>query len=442
MPGIEARLGNADANVLRLRFLLGTVMTHTGDAESARPIHAENLARILGKNGPGSYEAGQEIRQLAVIENALGNYETAQNKFLEAIDLFRGLGDRAENDLADTMLDYGGMLRRLDRGDEEEPMLLEALAIQERRVGKMHPDYAAVLNNLGNHYFRRGSHAEARRFMEENVELQQQLSGDDAVPYGVALVNYATLLRGEGDTDVALDLYLTALPVYAKGYGTGSPRYAYLLENVANTMTDLGRYEEAEAAYAESLAILGKRFGTDHPEYAFTQRNWGISLGRMGRPEKAVPELRAAIDIWTSAHGANYSKAVMAQISLTEYLLDSADVDAAVVEAMTALEAAREIFPETHRQRLLAARIAARAHRGRQDFAAADPLYLESLRIAGRLENNSMLETVITEIEYARSLAAQDRNSEARQMLERRATELDVSNQDLRSRISAALAAL
>jgi len=154
MPGIEAKLGNANADVLRLRFLLGMAMTYTGDAEKARPIHAENLSRLLDKSGPESYEAGREIKQLAVIENTLGNYETAENRFLQALDLFRVLGERAENDLAKTLLDYGSMLRRLDRGNEEEPMLLEALAIQERRVGKMHPDYAAVLNNLSNHYYR------------------------------------------------------------------------------------------------------------------------------------------------------------------------------------------------------------------------------------------------------------------------------------------------
>jgi len=275
--------------------------------------------------------------------------------------------------------------------------------------------------------------------MEENVELQRQLSGDESVPYGVALVNYATLLNNEGDNAEALDLYMTALAIYAKGYGTDSPRYAYLLENVAIVMTDLGRYEEAEDAYTESLAVLGKRFGSDHPEYAFTQRNWGIALGRMGRPDEAVPELRAAIDIWTASHGANYSKTVMARISLVEYLLNSDDVGAAISEATTALEAARDVFPETHQQRLMATRVAARAHRDRRNYAAAEPLYLESLAIAARLENNSMRETVKTEIEFARNLAAQGRRTEARQLLENRAAIPDALEDDMRSRISAAL---
>jgi len=442
MPGIETKLGNTNADVLHLRFLLGTAMTYTGDAESARLIHVENLSRILDQSGPGSYEAGREIKQLAVIENTLGNYEAAETKFLQALDLFRNLGEAAESDLAKTMLDYGSMLRRLDRSDEEEPMLLEALSIQERRVGKMHPEYAAVINNLGNHYFRRDKLVQARRFMEENVELQRQLSGDDAVPYGVALVNYGTLLKSEGDNAGALDLYQKALTIYAKGYGTDAPRYAYLLENAAIVMTDLGRHEEAEDAYTESLAILGKRFGTDHPEYAFTQRNWGISLGRMGRPEKAVPELRAAIDIWTASHGANYSKTVTTRISLVEYLLDSGNMDAAVVEATIALDAARQIFPETHRQRLMATRVAARAHRDSHDFAAAEPLYLEALGIAARLENNSARQTAITEIEYAHSLAAQGRRTTARQLLEDRAARSDLLDDDIRARIAAALEAL
>jgi len=424
VPAIEQRLGKEHPDVRLLRYLQGSVMTFVGDTDMARPIHEENLAIARRLNGETSIEAAREIRALAVIDSRTGNYEQAEAGFAEAIATYRSLGETSQDELAKTLLDYGAMLRRLDRGDEEEPMLLEALAIQDARVGKRHPAYAAVVNNLGNHYFRRGDLETARGYMEKNVELQRELNGEASVPYGVALVNYASLLKSEGDSEKALELYLDALDIYEKGYGADAPRYAYLLENVANTMVDLGRYDEAEAAYGNALAILGQHFGTGHPEYAFTQRNLGISLGRMGRPEAAVPELRAAIAIWVDANGPLYSRVITTRTSLAKNLIDIGELEAARAEALKAAEAARESMPEDSAQRLEAVRVAARAHSELGEFDAASVLYEESLAIASRLGDQAARETVTTEIDYARSLDAQGRTADARQQLESRLSTL------------------
>lgn len=440
MPPMETALGPVHPDVLELRYLLGLATTYKGDAAAARPIHAENLRRRRGSGGP-SYETVRELKQLAVIDARLGNYEAAEAQYDVVLEAFRKLG--RDDDLAKALLDYGSMLRMLDREAEEEAMILEALAIQERSVGTGHPAYAAVINNLGNHYFRRGDYAAARRYMEQHVELQRALYGEDGVPYGVALINYASLLRQDGDIEDALRLYNEALVIAAKGYGRDAPRYAYLLENIANTLTDLGRYDEAEAAYAEALGILGARFGTDHPEYAFTQRNYGASLRRMGRPAEAIPELEAAIATWTEAHGPEYSRVVTTRLTLAESHYDAGQLDAAAAEADQALAIARKIFSDDYRQWAIATRLAGRIQRDRGRFDVADMLFEESVAAAAELGGGALGELTSTEIDYAKSLAAQGRRGDARRRLEARLDELGSADEDAvrqRTRIEAALA--
>jgi len=444
VPGVAARLGPDHPDVLNLRFLQGSVMTFVGDAEASLAIHSDNLQRQLAVHGPGSYEVARETRQLGVANQRLGNYDEAERLYRDALHMFRSLGTAAAGDMAGTLLDYGSMLRRLDRGEEEETMLLEALAVQEARVGRHHPDYAAVVNNLGNHYFRRSELHLAQRYMQEHVDLQRALNGEDSVPYGVALVNYGSLLKEEGEQQAALDRFNEALAIYSKGYGRDAPRYAYLLENIANTLVDLGRYDEAEAAYHESLAILEKRFGRDHPEYAFTQRNLGVSLKRMGRPAEAVPALRAAIATWTKAHGPDYSRVITARTALAESLYDAGDLDAAEVEADAVAAAARNAFPEPGMPRLLALRIAALVKRDLHDYDAADPLFTEAIAVADSIGDRAVDELVTTEIAYARSLAEQQRLTEARALLAKRDAVLGhgADEERLRERVKTALANL
>jgi len=409
LPGIEARLGENNDDILRLRHLWGMVLAYTGDAARAKSVHEENYARQVRLRGEASLEAARELKQLAVVEHRLGNSDTAEDLYLEAIERFRAAGPAAENDLASALIDLGSLLRRADRSDEEERMLLEALEIQAGRVGDRHPDYAAVVNNLGNHYFRRGEFAVARDFMQQNVTLQRELYGDESVPYGTALVNYAALVRREGQEQAALDIYLEALPIFAKGHGAKSPQYAFLLENVANSMTDVGRYDKAGEYYEQALAVVGEHFGTDHPEYAFTLRNRGTSLGRMGRHAEAVPDLEEAIAIWTASHGGAYSRVATTQTTLAGSLLELGRLDAAKAAADAALQGARNAFADHDVERLLATRTAAQVYSALAEFETAHALFREALDVASQLEVGSSEELLETEAAYAASMAMQAR---------------------------------
>jgi predicted nucleic acid-binding protein len=164
----------------------------------------------------------------------------------------------------------------------------------------------------------------------------------------------------------------------------------------------------------------------------------------MGRPAEAIPELRAAIATWTGAHGPEYSRVVTTRMTLAESLYDAGQLDTAAAEADEALVAARKIFPDDHRQRVIATRLAGRIERDRRRYEDADALFEESLAAAA-MGSAVLAERTSTEIEYAKSLAAQGRRNAARSRLETYLAELDPADAETagqRDRIESALGAL
>jgi len=426
----EAALGSEHPDVLRLKQLLGISMTQLGELDDARRVHEASYEIQARLHGADSIEAAGELRQLAVIDNKLGDHDAAESQFVEAIGILRRHGDAALDELAAALLDYGSLLRWLDRGAEEEPLLLEALDLRERRYGREHPDYAAVVNNLGNHYFRSGEIATAAEYMDEHVRLQKKLVGENGVPYGNALANYSTAQLAQGRTEEALATLDEAIAIFAAGYGTGSIPFAYALENKANLLMRLGRFDEADPLYGETLAIIGAQFGEDHKEYAFTQSNYGGLLLEAERYAEGEAQLREAVRKFSSAMSPDYSRTMLAQTKLAQCLWRQGKLDEALAVASTAEATARSLFTESHPKLGQALRVLATVHRERGEYAQADALYEEALVVYGQAEDRELDWVTRTEVSYAQSLLAQQKFAAARAMLERRDAELAASDGD------------
>ena len=435
-------LGETHPNTVELRHLLALALTHVGEPAAAETLFTRNLAIQRDRHGQGSFEVAREIKQLALVDDRLGRYADAEARFLEASDTFRRLGGPGEDLLVNTLLDYGAMLRRLDREPEEEPILLEALTIRERQYGREHPDYAAVLNNLGNHYFRRGDLAKAAGHMEHHVELQRRFAGEDGVAYGNALANYSSLVLAQGKNEEALALLDEAIVIFGNGYGTDSVPYAFSIENKANILKDLGRYAEADPLYRRTLGIIAERLGRDHSDYAFTLSNYGGMLVDAGRYPEAERTLRDAVATFIGAHGPGYSRTMLAEVKLAQALEAQDKLDDALAVADTAVVTARRAFPDPHMKLVNAIRVLATVHRERREYAEADALYREAIALAEQVQEQPLIHAHEIEMLYADSLAAQARFADARSLLSARAAqfaELGDAYADARRAIAAAL---
>ena len=71
--------------------------------------------------------------------------------------------------LSTGLMEYGALLVKLGRGEEDLAVTRESLAIRETLFGKQHAYYAQVLNNLANSYWSLERYEEAGALMRENL---------------------------------------------------------------------------------------------------------------------------------------------------------------------------------------------------------------------------------------------------------------------------------
>eukprot|EP00741_Cyanophora_paradoxa_P013230 tig00000178_g12779.t1 len=160
----------------------------------------EKLAALLGELDVLRRLGGDDATR-----HELARYWTQSGRAQEAPAAYeRALGLQAAEATADDFAAAGALLVALGRYAEAEPFLQRALAIQEAKLGRAHPETAACLSNL------------------------------------------ATLFDQQGKYGEAEPLYKRALAVEEAALGPGHPDTASLLDNLGQLYASTGRYDEAE----------------------------------------------------------------------------------------------------------------------------------------------------------------------------------------------------
>jgi tetratricopeptide (TPR) repeat protein len=159
---------------------------------------------------------------------------------------------------AEPLRTLGAVLIAEERFDEAEQVLGEALAQDRKHHGAGGADTARSLAALANLALRQGRPAEALPLIEEAAAIDQLRLGenhpfiaDDLYDLGLA---YAALERAED----ARRAYIAAIRVLERGAGRETPRVAYAELELSRLYRQAGDAAAAEAAFRNARRILNR----------------------------------------------------------------------------------------------------------------------------------------------------------------------------------------
>ena len=172
--------------------------------------------------------------------------------------------------MASTLIGLANVDQTEGKYTEAEALYQRALAIKEAKLGKDHPDVAAILNNLANVYLRQGKYAEAEPLYQRALAIKEAKLDKDHPDVAFSLIGLATVYQTQGRYADAEALYQRALAIFEAKLGKDHPDVASTLIGLANVDQTEGKYAEAEGLYQRALAILEAKLGKDHPDVAST----------------------------------------------------------------------------------------------------------------------------------------------------------------------------
>ncbi|HEY0432133.1 MAG TPA: tetratricopeptide repeat protein, partial [Pyrinomonadaceae bacterium] len=108
---------------------------------------------------------------------------------------------------------------------------------------------ARLSNQAGFHLESRARYEEAEPLLEQALELEQKILGPEHPDVALSMNNLAMLYFSQGRYDDAEPLLLHSLELYQKAFGEEHSNVAMGLNNLAEVYRIQGRYEEAEPLY-------------------------------------------------------------------------------------------------------------------------------------------------------------------------------------------------
>ena len=179
----------------------------------------------------------------------LGDYELAVNCYRQAVDQYRGLGNRAR--LAVALNNLGtGYLSKGDSGSALKSFQASLeLRLSEDKIGRSN-----VLNNIGNAYEAQGDHRRALEYFEQSLKLREELPIKPWPENAEALNNIASVHQSQGDYTRALQFAEQSAEIARK-----TNRVEYLWAaclTAGKAHRSLNQPDQARAAFQEAIDAI------------------------------------------------------------------------------------------------------------------------------------------------------------------------------------------
>jgi serine/threonine protein kinase/Tfp pilus assembly protein PilF len=235
------------------------------------------------------------LRDLAGLDVVAGNFDTAEALLREAVTESR----RESTDmrpLAASLSDLGNALRANAKYQEAEAALVEAAALIKDRSDLKPSEVAGILSNHGLLLIEMERDDEAERLLLEALRLEQAGATGANPMVARATMNLAGNHLMAGRYDRAEPLFREAVRMYDRLLPPEHSERATALATLGWTLVDGGKPAEAEPFLREALRIRRKSLPADHWHLASSMNLLAASLAGQRKFEEAEPLMKEGTD--------------------------------------------------------------------------------------------------------------------------------------------------
>lgn len=208
--------------------------------------------------------------------------------------------EKADNlDYANYVLTLAGYNSDIGEKTEAINLTLEAKDIIEKNVGKIHPYYLTILDQLSNYYSATRQYDKSFLFASEEHEISCTLYGKEEIGYAKSLNSLALNNLELGNYENFFNQEREVLNIYENIEGRNTLAYATILANLAGAYSRQGKYAKAIQYQAESLTIKEPYMGKEHLDYQnemMLLANWYKEIGNYQEAVRITTEILNSLE--------------------------------------------------------------------------------------------------------------------------------------------------
>ncbi len=328
-------------------FRLADPSEARGNEVRAREILDRGAAKIDQLAGQEEVQS-QLLSTMGKVYQNLGLYRPSADLYARSVEVRREISGPEHVDVARGQAEHADALIELGELDRAEAQLEEALIVQLRELGELHPDVAMSLDFLGVVHFSRGDLESAESLFEQAAAMREKLLGENHADTARSLNNLASVRFQRGDLAAAESLFRRAAGIRGELFGTDHPDTIYNLSNLATVLFAQGDLPAAEALHRQVLTARQRLLGDDHPDVAFSLNNLADVARAQGDYRAAVADFKSAAELLSRAVGAEHPRRGAVLLNLGDTLVEAdlrVEAEPIYREALAVFSAA---YPDGH----------------------------------------------------------------------------------------------
>jgi tetratricopeptide (TPR) repeat protein len=301
----------AAAGLVVLVAFAGTMVVQANRIAAERD-RANAEAERANREAEAKGQVAEFLKDLFTVSDpgeARGNSITARELLDKGAEKIEQLEDEVTR--AELMATMGFVYYNLGLYPQAEPLLEQGLDIQKGLFGDDHPDTLRSMGNLASLYQDQSRYDEAEPLYRQTLETRKRVLGDDHPRTLTSMNDLANLYENQGRYDEAEPLYLEVLEGRRRVLGDDHPETLISMNGVAMLHEIRGRYDQAEALHLETLEIRKRVLGDDHPDMLSSLNNLALVYNRQGRYDEAEPLYRQTLETAKRVLGDDHVKTLI-----------------------------------------------------------------------------------------------------------------------------------
>jgi len=284
--------------------------------------------------------------------------------------------------------------------DLAEKNYLEAKAILEKVMGKRHPYYASLLQDIGNLYYNMDEYAKAESYYLDAKVISEQVSGKRSIDYAASLNCIGNFYFDRSEYPKALPYYLESKVIYEQISEKNNPDYIQLLKYLGGSYVAMGDNAKAAPYFLELMAICEQVYGKNNIYYAEALNALGIFYLAAGDYTKAESFSVDSKNIHEQVLGKNYSsyaQALFIMGFLFLYKGDYAKSEQYFLEAKTVSEQVSGINSSNYADKLMGIGL---FYLNVGDYAKAEQNFLEMKAVYEKIPGKPNYDVSLTSLGF------------------------------------------
>lgn len=216
--------------------------------------------------GGESSQFATALFQAARALHAAGNYDEAEHRYRQTLELRRRILGNEHVDVAYCLNHLGWLLQQSEQPKAAQLLHEEAISILRKVFGEQHLEYAYAISNLGLSLQKQSQLTQAEPLLSQALTIYRQVQGEKHPDYASGLNNLAVLHMSQERLAQAESEMREAIGILRAWPTTRGLDLAQYLTNLGDILQRRQRHVDSESSLAEALTLLKSILGPDHPQ--------------------------------------------------------------------------------------------------------------------------------------------------------------------------------